>query len=260
MKANWIFLAGLLLTTTADAKTPEERGVEIARDLHARNAGYKDLGADVEMTLKDPGGSEAKRRFHIRVLEQPDRETAQYSLVVFDSPADVKGTALLSHAKLDGDDDQWLFVPSVGRVKRVASSSKSGAFLGSEFAYEDLTGSDARKYEWRYTDTTPCGALQCWNLEGKPKDPRSGYSKRVLHIDTAELRIQSIDFFDRGGARAKTLAYENYTKLKDRFWRAQTWTMRNHQSGKSTVLLFSGMRVDNGFSAGEFSTSKLGAR
>jgi hypothetical protein len=259
MKSTWFLFAGVaLLATTADAKTPEDRGIEIVRDLQARNAGYKDLGADVEMTLKDASGGEAKRRFHIKVMEQPDAQTAQLSLVVFDSPADVKGTALLSHAKLDGDDDQWLYVPSVGRVKRVASSSKSGAFLGSEFAYEDLTGGDARRYEWRYTETAPCGPLQCYALEGKPRDARSGYSKRVLHIDTTELRVQSVDFFDRTGARAKTLTYESYTKLKGRFWRAQTWTMKNHQSGKSTVLVFNGLKVENGFSTNDFSSGKLG--
>jgi outer membrane lipoprotein-sorting protein len=256
-----------LLAAAANAKpvadftasgTPEEKGQSIAKELHARNAGYKDLGADVEMTLKDASGGEAKRRFRIRALEQPDPDTAQYSLVVFDAPGDVKGTALLSHAKLEGDDDQWLFVPSVGRVKRVSSTNRSGAFLGSEFAYEDLTGGDARKHEWRYVGTAPCGTLQCLSLEGKPKDARSGYSKRVLAIDTAELRVQSIDFFDRTGARIKTLSYDGYTKLKDRFWRAQKWTMKNHQSGKSTVLDFSSMRVDSGIPASDFSPSRLG--
>jgi hypothetical protein len=257
----------LSLAAGADAKTaqeltqsgsPEEKGQNVARELYARNVGYKDMGGDVEMTLKDESGAEAKRRFHLRVLEQPDAQTAQYSLVIFDSPADVKGTALLSHAKLDGDDDQWLYLPSVGRVKRVASSSRSASFLGSEFAYEDLTGSDARKYDWRLGDNAPCGALQCLTLEGRPKDPRSGYSKRVVHVDTAEFRVQTVDFFDRAGARIKTLTYGDYTILKGRFWRAQTWTMQNHQTKKSTVLRFSGLSIMNGFSVSDFSSTKLG--
>jgi predicted RND superfamily exporter protein len=90
------FFSGLFLLVSAgvaDAKTPEEEGQRLAMELAARNAGYKDLGGEIEMTLKDAGGGEAKRRFTLKVLEKPDPSSGDYSLIVFQSPADVKNTA-----------------------------------------------------------------------------------------------------------------------------------------------------------------------
>jgi outer membrane lipoprotein-sorting protein len=275
MKTAASFILGLFslavtvtATTDANAKTseeilaastPEAKGQGIAMELAARNAGYKDLGGDVEMTLRDAGGGEAKRRFSIKVLEKPVAGGGDYSLIVFDAPADVKGTAVLSHAKIGDDDEQWLYLPSAHRTRRISSSNKTGAFAGSEFSFEDLTGNDGRKYDWKLAGTEPCGSLTCLVVDATPKDPNSAYSKRVLRIDNQEFRIQAIEFYDRKNAKLKTLSYENYKKLKDRFWRSQSWTMKNHQSGKSTVITFSSMKIDNGFTVNDFATGKLGS-
>lgn len=274
MKTAFSFILGLFtlaVTVTAatdanarsaeeilSAPTPEAKGQGVAMELAARNAGYKDLGGDVEMTLRDAGGGEAKRRFSIKVLEKPVAGGGDYSLIMFDAPADVKGTAVLSHAKIGDDDEQWLYLPSAHRTRRISSSNKAGAFAGSEFSFEDLTGNDGRKYDWRLTGTEACGSLTCFVVEATPKDPTSAYSKRILRIDNVEFRIQTIEFFDRKNTKLKTLAYEGYKKLNDRFWRAQSWTMKNHQSGKSTVISFSSMKVGNGFSVNDFATGKLG--
>ena len=268
MNRAWMFLGCMLFAaTTADAKTaveiqssgtPEEKGQAVALELAARNAGYKDLGGQVEMVLRDAGGGEARRRFSLKLLEKPVPTSGDYSLVVFDSPADVKGTAVLSHAKVGEEDDQWLYLPTVQRVKRISSSNRTGSFVGSEFTFEDLTGNEGRKYTWKLLGMEPCGALQCFSVEAVPKDPGSAYSRRVLHIDSAEFRVFTIDFYDRKGARMKTLTYDGFKKLKDRFWRAQSWAMKNHLTGKSTVLTFTTMSLGNGYTVSDFATGKLG--
>ena len=257
-----LFVASAVDAKTAEeltqSGTPEQKGANVAMELAARNAGYKDLAGDVEMTLRDDGGGEAKRRFNLKVLEKPDAASGDYSLIVFDSPADVKGTSVLSHGKGDGEDEQWLYLPSVRRTKRISSSNRTGSFVGSEFSFEDLTGHDGRKYAWKLLGTENCGTAQCFALEATPKDPSSAYSRRVLHVDSAEFRLASIDFYDRKGAKMKTLTYDDYRKLNNRFWRAQTWTMTNLQTKKSTIVRFSSMRLGNGFTVNDFSTGKLG--
>ena len=275
MKTAASFILGLFTlavtvtaATDASARTSDEilaagsaeaKGQAVALELASRNAGYKDLGGDVEMTLRDAGGGEAKRRFSIKVLEKPVASAGDYSLIVFDAPADVKGTAVLSHAKVGDDDEQWLYLPSAHRTRRISSSNRTGAFAGSEFSFEDLTGNDGRKYDWKLAGTEACGALTCFVVDATPKDPNSAYSKRVLRIDTQEFRIQTIEFYDRKNAKLKTLAYEGYKRLNERFWRSQSWTMKNHQSGKSTVIAFSSMKVGNGFTVNDFATGKLGS-
>jgi len=267
MKSVWMtVLVAALGMGTAHAKTaaeltrvgtPEEQGRAIAGELDARNAGYRDLVGEVEMVLRDPSGSEAKRRFSIKALEQPDPKIGDYSMIVFDTPTDVKGTALLSHGKVDGEDDQWLYLPALGRVKRISSANRTGSFVGSEFAYEDLTGNDTGKSSWRLLGQEPCGKLSCLKLEAAPRDPASGYSRRVLSVESTDFRIISVDFFDRKGARIKTLSYDDYRKVSGRYWRAHAWTMKNHQSGKVTSLAFTSMRMGTGLRAADFSAEKL---
>ncbi|MFT3836045.1 MAG: outer membrane lipoprotein-sorting protein [Myxococcaceae bacterium] len=260
-------LLSMLLGAVAQAKsvdeilaggTPQEQGRLLAGELGARNAGYHDLSADVEMVLSDASGSEAKRAFHLKVLERPAPTEGDRSLIVFDSPADVKGTAVLSHAQVDADDEQWVYLPQSRRTKRVSGSNRTGAFLGSEFTFEDLTGNDGRKYEWTAGARKACGDSNCVELTAVPKDPESGYSKRVLLVDATELRIHSIAFYDRRGALLKTLTYGDYHKLSGRFWRSHQWTMKNEQTGKSTVLRFVGMKLSSGLTASDFASAKLG--
>ena len=268
MKKLAIISSLLLLATAAQAKnadeltgggtSAEEKGQAIAKELGARNTGWKDLGAEVSMTLKDSGGSEAQRKFRIKVLERPDAQSGDWLMVTFDAPADVKGTAVLSHAKVEGDDEQWLYLPASKRTKRVSSSNKTGSFAGSEFSFEDLAAGDGRKYTWKYLGNAACGSLTCMSVEATPKDSSSAYSRRVLAIDTAEMRVQSIDFFDKKNTKAKTLTYTGYEKVDGKFWRAKGWSMINLQSGKSTVLTFGTIKMNNGYSTSDFGATKLG--
>jgi outer membrane lipoprotein-sorting protein len=268
-----VLLSSFIAAAAAFASTPEQDGAQLALELAQRNAGYKDLTGQVEMVLTDADGSEARRSFTLKVLERPTPADGDRSLIVFESPADVKGTAVLSHAKPDGDDEQWLFLPSARRTKRISSSNRSGAFVGSEFTFEDLTGNDGRKYTWRRGAEKPCPstgagqaagaasgseAASCIELEAVPKDPASAYSKRVLQVDAKDLRLRSIAFFDRKGELLKTLAYGDYQTLNARFVRAQKWTMRNAQTGKSTTIRFTGMKLSTGLSSSDFATGKLG--
>jgi hypothetical protein len=261
-------LAALALAPSALAKTdvevlgaggPREQGEAVAGELLARNTGYKDLGGQVDMVLRDEGGGESRRSFRLKVLERRTPADGDRSLIAFESPADVRGTAVLSHAAPRGADEQWLYLPASHRTKKVSSSNRTGAFVGSEFSFEDLTGNDIRKYTWTYVDTRPCGAASCFVVDAVPTDPDSAYSKRTVFVDRAEFRVQSIDFFDKRNVKTKTLTYEDYTELDGKFWRARTWTMKNHETRKSTVIRFSSMKIYNGFSENEFSPSALGS-
>lgn len=240
------------------AGTPEQQAAAIVAELATRNAGYRDLVGSVEMTLTDGSGVEARRAFSLKLLERSSATDGDRSLIIFESPADVKGTAVLSHAAVAaGEDEQWLFVPSTKRTRRISSSNRGGAFVGSEFTFEDLTGNDGRKYQWAFVGTKPCGAASCLELSATPSDENSAYSRRVLLVDKLDLHVVQVDFFDRRGALLKTLAYSDYVTLNERFRRAQLWTMRNVQTGKTTTIHFTAMKLGTGLTANDFSTHAL---
>jgi len=88
------------------------------------------------MTLRNRAGKESLRNVRIKNLEVDG--DGDKSLSIFDEPADVKGTTSLTWSHSDKPDDQWLYLPALKRVKRISSKNKSGPFMGSEFAFEDI--------------------------------------------------------------------------------------------------------------------------
>ena len=132
-------LAALLLGASGAVFAAEDKGFDIAARSDRTDLGFSDSEVDLQMVLRNAAGQESTRSLRIATLEKPDESVGDKSLVVFDTPRDIEGTALLSHAKILDADDQWLYLPALKRVKRISSSNKSGPFVGSEFAFEDLS-------------------------------------------------------------------------------------------------------------------------
>jgi outer membrane lipoprotein-sorting protein len=252
-----------MLTAVAVLSIPlpaagDPRGEEIARDLAAKSAGYGDSTAAIEMVMRDAGGRETRRSMRLQVLERPGTDQGDLSLVVFDSPNDVRGTALLSHAGSgDEADTQWLYLPATRRARRVAGGSRAAAFLGSEFSYEDITGVELGKHSWTFRGEEACGKAACYRLETRPRYQGSGYQRREVWLEKGELRPVKIDFYDRKGTLAKTLTYGAYKKYDGKFWRAHTWSMVNRKTRRATELRFSGYRFKTGLGEGDFSKTAL---
>ena len=242
-RSGLVFLASCLavvlcLGTPTNAHTasmtPEETGRQIALEARERENGFGNLTATQAMVLRNKHGQESRRQLRVKILEiEGDGDK---SLFVFDHPRDVKGTAFLVHAHRDGADDQWLYLPALKRVKRISSSNQSGSFMGSEFAYEDMTAQEVEKFSYRYLRDEPCGKLTCTVTERFPVNKKSGYSRHVVWRDTDELRVWKVQYYDRKNAHLKTLTIGNYAKYLDRYWYAGELTMINHLTGKSTVL------------------------
>lgn len=238
--------------------TAEEIGWAIAKESDDRDIGFHDQLSRMKMILKNAQGQENTRQMRLKILENPDLNTGDKSIIVFDEPRDIAGTALLSHAKILEPDDQWLYLPALKRTKRISSNNKSGPFMGSEFAYEDITANEINKYNWKYLDSEPCGSLTCFKLETTPKYEHSGYTKRIVWIDQTEFRAQQIDYYDRKDSHIKTQTYADYKKyLNDRYWRAGVWKVINLQNGKSTELHFDSFEFETGLDDNDFSQSAL---
>ena len=216
------------------AQSAEERGLEIAKAADLADQGFESAIVELTMTLKNKNGQTSERSLSNRILELT--EDGDKSLIVFNSPKDVKGTATLTYTHKVGADDQWLFLPSIKRVKRISSNNKSGPFVGSEFAYEDLSSQEVEKYTYKFLKEE--GSLLI--VEQDPVDPKSGYTRRIATYNKDKgYRIEKVEFYDRKNALLKTLTYSDYKLYKDKFWRALTLNMVNHQSNKETLLKFS---------------------
>jgi outer membrane lipoprotein-sorting protein len=244
----------LLAPLATGAQTAQEKGLAIMKQQDERNSGFKDYTASMIMVLKNAQGDETTRSLRAAALEVSN--DGDKSHMVFDKPADVRGTAILTHSHAKND-DQWLFLPAVKRVKRLNSNNKSGPFMGSEFAYEDLSSQMLEKYDYKHLRDEKCGELQCHVVERTPRYEHSGYTRQILWIDAKELRTFKIDYYDRKSELLKTLTQSGFKLHAGKFWRPETGTMVNHQTQKSTVLTFKDLVFGKGLKAGEFEPDAL---
>ena len=235
--------------------TPEEAGLKIAQDARAREEGFGNFTAQQVMVLRNKQGQEGRRQLRVQVLEVPD--DGDKSLFVFDEPRDVQRTAFLIHAHREDADDQWLYLPALRRVKRISSANRSGSFMGSEFAYEDLTPQEVERFTYRYLRDEPCGDLTCTVTERIPVDEKSGYRRQVVWRDQDERRVWKVEYYDRKDAHLKTLTMENYAQHLDRYWRAGEMTMVNHLTGKSTVLTWTDFQFQTELEDSDFTQTAL---
>lgn len=245
----------LAAASTAFADTPEDRGHAIAVEADRRDQGWGDVVSELEMVLRNREGDTSTRELRLKSLE--DREDGDKLLLIFDAPADVQGTALLTFTHKSGPDDQWLFLPALKRVKRISSSNRSGPFVGSEFAYEDFTSQEVEKYTYRYLRDETVNGQDCFVVERRPVEAGSGYTRQVTWLDKEAYRLQRVDYYDRKETLLKTLTVRDYTQYQDRFWRASEMHMENHQNGKSTTLRFLDYQFGTGLTERQFDQNSL---
>jgi predicted RND superfamily exporter protein len=230
-------------------------GLAVAREADRRDSGWRSSVVEVRMTLMNAHGQTSERRMRSAMLEVTG--DGDRTLVVFDEPADVKGSAVLTYSHASAADDQWLYLPAVRRVKRIASSNKAGPFMGSEFAFEDLASQEIEKYTYRLVGEDTLGGLPAFVVERDPVDPQSGYTRQRVWYDQSHYRPLKIDYFDRKDAPLKTLTYERY-QAYGAFWRARAQLMVNHQTGKRTRVEFDEYRLDAGLTPADFEVARLG--
>lgn len=253
MKNKFLALIAVFATITI---TAQDKGLEVAKAANEADAGYGGYEVNLKMVLKNANGQESTRDMSSQTLEVAD--DGDKSLIAFNSPRDVKGTAMLTFSHKTDSDDQWLFLPSIKRVKRISSSNKSGPFMGSEISYEDLSSQEVEKYTYKFIEESELNGSKVAVVERYPVDAKSGYSKHVAYYNLDKsYRLEKVEYFDRRGSLLKTMDHLKYKLFKDKHWRAQELHVVNHQSNKETRLIFDSFDFSVELSDNDFTQSSL---
>lgn len=246
------FSGGVLAETPVDNKA---KGVEIATEVQTRDEGWGSSSAKLTMLLSNKQGRTSSRELEIKNLEvEGDGDKA---LTIFNEPRDVKGTAFLSFSHSLEPDQQWLFLPALKRVKRISSSNKSGPFLGSEFAFEDLSSFEVDKFDYEFIQSETYNDLDMFVVKYIPKYEHSGYTAMHVWIDKEHYRMQKINYYDRKNELLKTLEFNDYKLLNEKFWRSMEYVVANHQTGKKTTLSWRDYALGVELKTSDFSQSAL---
>jgi len=246
---------GMTASISVVAQGAEDKGLAIARETDARDAGFGNWVAIATMILRDKQGGEAVRTFRMMTLEQKD--DGDRTVAVFDKPADLAGSAVLTYAHALVPDDQWLYLPEIKRVKRISSQNKAALFMGSEFAYEDLSSWEVKKYRYKYLRDETLDGRDCFVVENVPAYADSAYSKQIEWVDKEIYHPRRLDYYDRQGRLLKTLTFAGYQQYLGRHWRPSEQMMQNHQTGKSTKVSWEPYKFKTNIHDSEFTPQGL---
>ncbi|MGS2720852.1 outer membrane lipoprotein-sorting protein [Paraglaciecola aestuariivivens] len=248
-------LVGLAFSQFSWAQSAEEKGLNIAKERKLRDKGWGDSTAEMSMILRNARGDQVERKMRLKSLEvQGDGDKG---LTIFDQPMDVKGTVFLNFSHAIEPDDQWMYLPKLSKVKRIRSRNKSGPFMGSEFAFEDMSSFEIEKYKFKYLRDENFEGQASYVVEQKPTDKNSGYSKLIVWVDKAHYRVLQIEFYDRKGSLLKVMINDEFELYLDKYWRPMRVEMFNEQNGKSTELITHDLKFKVGLDDADFDKGRM---
>lgn len=239
------------------AITPAQKGLDIAKKMQAANNSFVGEDSKMEMVLIDAYGAKTTRIMEGKVMEVEG--DGDKSISIFLNPKDVKGTKMLTHTHKSDDDDQWLYLPTVRRVKRISSSNKSSSFMGSEFSYEDLGSQEIEKYDFKWLKDFNKKDFKGWLLERIPKT-KSGYTKMLMKVSSKYMNPVKIQYFDRKNELLKVAEFTNFKSFKvgnKTLWRANKIHMKNVQTKKESIFEWKNRKLGVKHKVLDFNKSSL---
>jgi hypothetical protein len=234
----WTLIGVIGLPPASHADDPKAREIMVRVD--ERDEGDNQV-SDLEMILIDK--RDKKRVRELRSFRKEKGEDT-YTMMFFLSPADVKDTGFLTYDYDDPerDDDQWLYLPALKKSKRIASSGKSGSFMGSDISYADMTDRPLEKYDYKLMQETEVDGVPVWVIEAIPNDPdeieETGYTKSIFFVrKDLDIVIRSKIWVEKG----KKNKYMEVKELEqiDGIWVPTLMTMttkKGNQTQHTTIL------------------------
>lgn len=237
-------------------------GEEIARNVEGRESGTT-THALVQIELIDRNGTSSER-----VVEQYGAETPEglfRNVIIFHQPASVKDTRFLSVENAGRDDDQWIYLPALQRVRRIAAGEGDSSFMGTDFTYDDLSFRDMADYNHRFLREENVSfasgggpvTRRAYVVEITPRPGvKSSYSRTVEYVDPESWTPVKIEIYDDEGELLKVNTVTRLEQVQG-YWTIIGNTMENVQTGHKTVLAIQRFVYDQELPESLFTTNYL---
>ena len=251
-KSLFLVFFAFIFTVAADI-TSEEKGLQVAKKMEEAGKGFLSDSSEMEMILIDSYGTKVNRKLNGSSTEGADSDGK--SLLTFISPADVKGTKLLTHAHKTKDDEQWLFLPSLNRKKRISGGARTGSFMGSEFSFEDLSNGSIEKFNFDLISEDK----STWTLSRTSKK-KSGYSKQVMWVSKKYMNPTKIEYYNRRGDLLKIAEFEQWKEFlvgDKKFFKSMKVHMKNQQTKKESIFSWSNRTLGKNVKKQIFNPARL---
>ncbi|HHS14233.1 MAG TPA: outer membrane lipoprotein-sorting protein [bacterium] len=224
-------------------------GLDIMRNVYTRPTGSDQQGR-LTMSLTNSRGS---RR--VRKIEQFIKDTGQEEkkIMFFISPADVRNTSFMnwSYGEAGRDDDQWIYLPALKRIKRISSESKSDYFMGSDFTYDDLGERHPSEDTHTLLREETLDGEDCYIVESIPREDGYMYSRTVSWVIKDKWIGLKKEFYDEEGELLKVLRVLKQEKING-YWIITHTRMHNIQKDHTTEIRLENLIVDAGIPDSRF--------
>lgn len=249
MKKFNVFVLILAVQMTLFLNGAELTGLQIIENVNNRDTG-KDSTGNLTMTLVNSQGHQ-----RVRVIKQfiKNMGEVEKKIMFFVSPADVRNTSFLnwSYENDAKDDDQWIYLPALKKVKRISSDSKNDYFMGSDFTYDDLGDRKPGEDQHKLIREEVFNGEQCYVVESIPKDEGYIYSKTVSWVIRDKWIGMKKEFYDETGELLKTLNVKKFEKIEG-IWVILHSEMANVQKKHRTVMELSAIVLNKGIPDNQF--------
>lgn len=258
-----LLIPALLVTATAVAQKPApdtETPRWVAEQIEARDTG-RDSRMTLAMRLIDRQGRARERSLVMTALRGNARRGDRV-LIRFLAPSDIKGTGFLVWEHGTAEDERFLYLPALGRVRRIAGAEKQESFVGSDLSYEDIGGRELDDYSYQFVNrtaswTSPDGRTHAaWQLESRAADPQSRYPRTVSLVLKDRFIVVAADIFNRRDEREKRYEVRRLEQI-DGVWTATEVTMANEAQRTRTELVVQDARYNTGLTESDFTRRVL---
>jgi outer membrane lipoprotein-sorting protein len=226
----------------------------VKKELAAFYYSGKDMSARVSMRLINAQGSVRERNMTMLRMNKGDTGDQRY-LMVFDTPADVKGMSFLIAKFAKGDDDRWMYLPALKAIKRIAADDKKSSFVGSDFTYEDVSGRDIDEERHSYVRADQVGGRAVHVIESRPVGA-ADYAMRTVWVDAERFLPLREGYADAQGKPLRSFSADKVEQIGGR-WTITARSMKNHQTGHRTEVLFKDVQYDLGLSDAIFTERNM---
>jgi len=195
-----------------------------------------------------------------RLIDQysKDGPNGGRTVIVFQRPANVAGTRFLTMDTTSGSTDQWIFLPELGKVRRIAASESGGSFMGTDFSYDDISSVDRDAALDTHTllREEALNGSACHVIQSVPKDASFQYSKTISWIDKSSYLIYKTEMYNRRGELVKTMEMSNFKDVQGRMTPMQT-KISTVAAGTFTTIYMEIMKYDDPIPEAVFTTAYL---
>ena len=251
MKKCLLLLCILLLSSNIFA---DQKGEEIAGKTYELKESADSHSVGMMVLINKKGDQ------RIRKIEMFSKETNKgtNSLVIFLEPADVKGTKFLTVGHEKGEDEQRLFLPALGKIRRIASSKKGGSFMGSDLNYFDMENHSFQDFTYNYIKKGKFKTMDCDIVEFVPLDENAPYSRQLSWIGSDNHFTYKVECYDKKNPDVllKTIVIEE-VKTLDEVMIATKIVVDNKKTGGKTLFMLTNVQINTGIKNSVFSIQNL---